>query len=299
MKEILPLQHLKLFANICQIFCLLSLPFLFFSPFLLKAQNPDINSSPKNKVIKRIPTKANQGVAVDENYYYAISNTKITKHNKITNELVATWQSDTNNQVFAHFKHMNSGIVIDGKLYVAHSRYNIDPNDNTIEIFNVKNKLLKHKKTIPLPRKYGSLTWIDKHSDDSWWMCFAVYGNGVNKETKLVKYQYKNKKFIEDCSWTFPNDVVENWGDMSCSGGSWGADGYLYTTGHDHEKAFVLKIDEDGKLNYLRTENNVGFYGQAIAWDRFSKEPTLWGIVKRKFITVAVIPKKGLYTQTK
>ena len=289
----LSLQPLKLLVNKYQIICCLVLSILFYIPFLLEAQNPDINFSPKNKVIKRIPTKANQGVAVDKNYYYAISNTKITKHNKTTNELVATWNADTNNPIFAHFKHMNSGTVIDGELFVAHSRYNIDPNDNTIEIFKLQNKLLKHKKTIPMPRKYGSLTWIDKHSDGSWWMCYAVYGEGVNMNTKLVKYQYKNKEFVEDCSWTFPNEVVENWGDMSCSGGSWGADGYLYTSGHDHEKAFVLKIDEDDKLKYLRTENNVGFYGQAIAWDRFSKEPTLWGIVKRKFITVAVVQQNG------
>jgi hypothetical protein len=285
MKEILLIQHLKLFANICQIFCLLSLPILVFSPFLLKAQN---------KVIKRIPTDANQGIAVDKNYYYAISNTKITKHNKTTNELVATWNADKNSKAFAHFKHMNSGTVIDEKLFVAHSRYNIDPNDNTIEIFNVRNKLLEYEKTIPMPPKHGSLTWIDKHPDGSWWMCFAVYGEDINMNTKLVKYQYKNEKFVELKSWYFPSEVIKNWGNMSCSGGSWGAEGYLYTSGHDHEKAFVLKIDKGGKLKYLRTENNVGFYGQAIAWDRFSKEPRLWGIVKRKFITVAVIPKKRL-----
>ena len=292
MKEILSLLPLKLLENKCQVICCLVFSIFVSIPFMLKSQNSDISSSAENKVIKRIPSKANQGVAVDENYYYAISNTKITKHNKITNELVATWQADTNNQIFAHFKHMNSGTVIDGELFVAHSRYNIDPNDNTIEIFNIKNKLLMHEESIPMPRKHGSLTWIDKHPNGSWWICYAVYGEGVNKNTKLVKYQYKNKKFIEDCSWTFPDEAIKNWGDMSCSGGSWGADGYLYTSGHDHEKAFVLKIDEAGKLKYLRTENNVGFYGQAIAWDRFSKEPTLWGIVKREFITVAQIPEK-------
>ena len=246
----------------------------------------------ENKVIRRIPSEANQGVAVDENYYYVISNINITKHNKITNELIATWQADTNNKTYEHFQHMNSGTVIDEKLYVAHSRYSSDPNFNTIEIWNVKNDLLEHEKTIPMPRKYGSLTWIDKHPDGSWWMCYAVYGESVNKNTKLVKYQYKNKKFIEAENWTFPKEVVDNWGDMSCSGGSWGADGNLYTTGHDHEKAFVLEIDKTDKLKYLRAENNVGFYGQAIAWDRFSEQPMLWGIVKRKFIIVTSIPEK-------
>jgi len=246
----------------------------------------------KNKVIKRVPTEANQGVAVDENYYYAISNIKIAKYDKTTDKLIATWQADTNKKAFEHFKHMNSGTVIDGKLYVTHSRYNSDPNFNTIEIWNVKGKLLNHEKTISMPRKHGSLTWIDKHPDGSWWMCFAVYGKGVNKNTKLVKYQYKNKEFVELKNWYFPNEVIKNWGDMSCSGGSWGPDKKLYTTGHDHAKAFVLEVDENDKLKFVRAESNVGFYGQAIAWDRFAEQPTLWGIVKRKFITATVILEK-------
>ena len=187
---------------------------------------------------------------------------------------------------------MNSGTVVDGKLYVAHSRYNIDPNDNTVEIWNVKKDLLEHKKTIPMPRKHGSLTWIDKHSDGSWWMCYAVYGKDKNRKTKLIKYQLKNKKFIEVKSWFFPPEVTENWGDMSCSGGSWGSDGLLYTTGHDHEKAFVLEIDNLDKLKYMRTENDVGFFGQAIAWDRSSEKPILWGIVKKEHIMVTLVPEK-------
>ncbi len=246
----------------------------------------------KNKVIRKIPTEANQGVAVDADYYYAISNLKITKHNKVTTKLVATWQADTNIKAFEHFKHMNSGTVIDGKLYVAHSRYKTDPNNNTIEIWNVKNRLLVHEKTVPMPRKYGSLTWVDKTPDGFWWMCYAVYGAGLNKNTKLVKYKFKDNKFIEIKSWYFPDEVIKNWGKMSCSGGSWGPDGKLYTTGHDHAKAFVLEVDEKGNLKLVRIETNLGFRGQAIAWDRFAVQPALWGIVKREFVTVAIVTEK-------
>jgi hypothetical protein len=271
-----------------RIYCVVVFVNLLLIPFLFNSQNVDS----KNKVVKKVPTEANQGVAVDKNYYYAISNTRITKYIKISDETVATWQAETNSKGFEHFKHMNSGTVIDGKLYVAHSRYSIDPNDNTIEIFNVKNDLLEYEKTIPMPRKHGSLTWIDQHPDGSWWMCYAVYGKNVNNKTKLVKYNFKNAKFAEVRTWFFPKEVVENWGDMSCSGGSWGADGYLYTTGHDHAKAFVLQLDKFNELIYLRTESDLGFYGQAIAWDRFSKIPMLWGIEKRKFVTATVISEK-------
>lgn len=243
----------------------------------------------QNKIVKKVSTEANQGVAVDENFYYAISNIKITKHNKINDKIVASWEANLNSTYYSHFKHMNSGVVVNDKLYVAHSRYNVDPNFNTIEIWNVKNDLLEHERTIQMPRKYGSLTWADKHKDGSWWFCYAVYGDGDNAKTRLVKYQYKNEDFVEVKSWYFPKEVIDNWGDMSCSGGSWGSDGKLYTTGHDHDKAFVLEMDEIQNLRFVRTVSNVGFYGQAIAWDRFSEQPALWGIVKRKFITSTLI----------
>ncbi len=73
---------------------------------------------------------------------------------------------------------------------------------------------------------------------------------------------------------------------------SWGSDGYLYTTGHDHAKAYVLEVDKTNKLNYVRIEKDVGFVGQAIAWDRFSEKPILWGIVGNKHVSLALIPGK-------
>jgi hypothetical protein len=41
---------------------------------------------------------------------------------------------------------------------------------------------------------------------------------------------------------------------------------------------------------YVRTEKDVGFFGQAIAWDRSSKEPVLWGIDRNKDVCLTVIP---------
>ncbi len=257
---------------------------------VLQKKNPPPCSG--NIVLKRIPIKASQGVAVDEKYFYAISNTKIVKCDKETGQEVAIWQANRKEKAYKHFKHMNSGTVIEGRLYCAHSRYGVDPNDCTVEIWNVEKEGLKHEETIHMPRKHGSLTWIDRRSDGSWWMCYAVYGKEINKDTKLVKYQYKDKKFIEIESWVFPKEVVSNWEGMSCSGGSWGSDGYLYTTGHDHAKAYVLEVDTTHKLNYVRTEKDVGFVGQAIAWDRFSEKPILWGIVKNKNISLTLISGK-------
>jgi hypothetical protein len=72
---------------------------LFWLPLLLQAQI----DLPKNKVIKSFPTEANQGVAVDREFYYAIGNTKITKHYKTTGELVASWEANIENSGFKHF----------------------------------------------------------------------------------------------------------------------------------------------------------------------------------------------------
>lgn len=272
---------------------LYALALLLTLPCLARGEETLPPSALGNTVVKTIPFKAGQGVAVDAKHFYAISNTEISKCDKSSGKVISTWHADIKNEAYKHFKHLNSGTVVEGRLYCAHSRYGIDPNDNTIEIWNVAEEDLEHERTIHLPRKYGSLTWIDRDSDHSWWMCFAVYGKDKNKDTTLVRYQYKNGEFAEVRSWTFPEEVTGLWGEMSCSGGSWGPDGYLYTTGHDNNEAYVLEVDTAGRLKYVRTEKGVGFFGQAIAWDRFSKEPILWGIVKNKSISLTLIPEKS------
>jgi hypothetical protein len=242
-------------------------------------------SAEENKTLKKFPLKVSQGVAVDADFFYAINNTKVVKCDKETGKVVATWEADKKDKVQAHFKHLNSATVIDGKLYGAHSRFPFDPDDCSVEIWDVSDKKLKHLKTIKLPRKYGSLTWIDQHSDGSWWMCFAVYGKNENKATRLVKYTYQDEQFKELESWTFPKEVLSHWGKFSCSGGTWGPDGLLYTTGHDGALVHVLKIDKANKLSFVRSVKVTDVHGQAIAWDRSAKLPTLWGIVRNKHVS--------------
>lgn len=270
-------------------FCLCVL--LGFTPAGL-AENEAASPSSGNLVLKNFPIKANQGVAVDEHWFYAISNTRITKCDKQSGKVVAEWEADRQQKAQAHFKHLNSGTVVGNLLYCAHSRFPLAPNDCTVEIFSVGEKSLEHKTSIAMPATHGSLTWIDRRSDNTWWMCFAVYGKDSNKKTKLVKYRLEDGTFIEEHSSFFPEEVVANWGTMSSSGGSWGPDGKLYVTGHDHAEAYVLEVGETGGLHYIRTEKDLGLYGQAIAWDRFSSRPVLWGIVKDQHISQTLIPAK-------
>ena len=165
---------------------------LFFVPCMMAAQKESPPSGSRNIVLKRLTIKTKQGVAVDEKYFYAISNTIIVKCDKETGKVIATWQANRKEKAYEIFKHLNSGTVVQGRLYCAHSRDGVDPNDCTVEIWNVEKERLKHEDTIRMPRKHGSLTWIDRHSDHSWWMCYAVYVKKRNKNTKLVKYQYRD-----------------------------------------------------------------------------------------------------------
>lgn len=236
------------------------------------------------------PVKANQGVAVDAKHFYAISNTKITQHEKETGNQIAVWEADRKRDSQKHFTHMNSATVIDGKLYAAHSRFPVAPNENTVEIFSIGEKSLTHETTISMTGDHGSLTWIDQRGDSTWWMCYAVYGKNENRKTRLVKYRFEDRTFTELQNWLFPEETVAKWETMSCSGGSWGTDGLLYVTGHDSAEVHVLQIDANQVLRHLRTQPVPGISGQATAWDRSSEKPTLWGIVKNKHVSLNMFP---------
>ncbi len=83
--------------------------------------------------IQKFPLKeAKQAVAVDKDHFYVINNSTITKHRKATGEQIAIWDG-TKDSV----KHLNSGVVIKGKLYCANSNYPQSPMAGSIEIFDV------------------------------------------------------------------------------------------------------------------------------------------------------------------
>ncbi|PQJ29744.1 hypothetical protein [Rubritalea profundi] len=237
-----------------------------------------------NREVKIFPIIASQGVAVGKDHFYAISNTSVQMCDKSSGRVLRKWKADTSQEEFSHFKHLNSGTVVGDKLYCAHSRYGVDANNCSVEIWDLAGGEMAHEKSIKMPRDHGSLTWVDKDSNGDWWMCYGVYGKIKNRQTQLLQYQYVDGEFTQKAHYFFPHSVVEHWGRMSCSGGSWEADGKLYITGHDHASVYVLQMVE-GELRFLREEKGLAIKGQAIAWDRFSEHPTLWGIVRNKHVS--------------
>ena len=228
--------------------------------------------------------EAKQAVAVDTDYFYEINNSTIVKHRKTNGEVVAKWDGTTQG-----IKHLNSGNVIDGKLYCANSNFPEQPMAGAIEIFDART--LTHVGTQSFGIGNGSVTWIDEH-DGFWWVGFAYYSGKYAVEgrdtrwTSLVKY---TKDWAQVAAWIYPEEIIKAFMPMSNSGGSWSKDGYLYCTGHDKTELYVMKLPASGyTLEHVKTIQTT-IHGQGIAVDRSIKDRVvIYGLSDRKETSIVV-----------
>ncbi|TDE13669.1 hypothetical protein [Dyadobacter psychrotolerans] len=211
--------------------------------------------------------EAKQAVAVDGNFFYVINNSTIQKYTKTDGKLVSSWDGAKQG-----IKHLNSGLVSNGKLYCANSNYPEIPMASSVEIFDTKTLLHIGNHSFGIA-EHGSLTWMDE-KDGFWYIGFAHYGGKEASEgrdvrwTSLVKY---TKAWQQVESWIFPKNIVALFTPKSNSGGAWGNDGLLYLTGHDKPELYVMKIPTSGyTLEHVKTIP-VGMHGQGIAIDRSVK----------------------------
>jgi hypothetical protein len=228
---------------------------------------------------------ANQGVAVDGEFFYGIGNFVIVKHRKATGERVAEWIGLKGGPTI----HLNGGLLQDGRLLLAHSNFPQLPMASSLETYDPAT--LAHVGTRSLGIRHGSLTWAERR-DGFWWACFAHYSDqgttpGLdNRWTHVGKFD-DDWQMLE--SWLFPPQVVATWGRSACSGGSWGDDGLLYVTGHDAKELYVLRLPKTGvTLDYVTTID-VPFEGQSWAWDRSLPpgERVIYGISRARGEVVA------------
>ncbi len=215
--------------------------------------------------IRRFGAKeARQGVAVDKDHIYAIGTDIIGKYEKKTGKLIATWSEKGKKSII----HLDSGVIIDGKLYCAHSNYSGVPMTSSVEIWDAKT--LQHINSHSFGIQWGSCTWVDRHQG-YWWGAFAHYGKlksitGTdNAWTTLVKFD-DNWQALE--SWVFPEELLRRFQNMSNSGGSWGPDGLLYCTGHDEPELYALQLPVTGSVLELVDIISATNTGQGLAWDR-------------------------------
>ena len=222
--------------------------------------------------------EANQGVGVDDAHFYAVDNQTIAKYDKKTGKLVKRWEGPKEGPVL----HLDSAMVMDGKIYAAHSNYPEWPMTSSLEFFDAAT--LEHVGSHSFGIQWGSLTWVDWH-DGHWWMGFANYDKpfgpnkskyGDKRNTIIVKM---TKDFRPVESWTLPKALLDKFEDMSNSGGSWGPDGQLYLTGHDPAELYRVRFPKAGSVIELAEVIPMNIRGQGIAWDRGEKG-VIYGIVR-------------------
>lgn len=223
--------------------------------------------------------EANQGIAVDETHFYAIDNQTIAKYEKATGNRVAVWKGEKTGPI----KHLDSGVVVEGKLYAAHSNYPDWPMVSSVEIWDAAT--LRHVGTHSFGIDRGSLTWLDYH-DGKWWGTFANYNKVFGRSPVAYgnKYATQLVRFGADWqiaeSWVLPDALLDKFEDMTNSGGSWGPDGKLYLSGHDPAEIYRVEFPEFGSVMRWVATFPAEIAGQGIAWDR-STPDVIYGIVRK------------------
>ena len=229
--------------------------------------------------VKRFTSRdAHQGVGVGPQRVYAIGSRSITAHDKLTGAFLTQWKSEK----AGDWIHLDSGLVREGKLYCAHSNFPLLPMTGSVEVYDAITLEWQSRHVFEKPP--GSCTWVDWY-EGKWWVCFAHY-NGFGGDpridhsaTTLVRY---SKDWLEEKRWAFPQTVLSRFGSYSCSGGSWGADGLLYCTGHDAAEVYKLRVSDIEEELELVEVQALACFGQGIAWDRsWSETPALYSIKRR------------------
>src|SRR3989344_3514330 len=181
------------------------------------------------ETLSRLPApEANQGVAVDPAFIYAVDNSTIAKYDRATGQKVAAWAGDP-----ATSPPLNSCAVMGPELVCASSNYPSMPMQGSVEVFDPA--AMTHLRSIAIAPQPGSLTWVDRRAD----------GGG---------------------GWFAHYDGRR--GPAGASGGAGGADGRLYVTGHDLPEVYVLELPRIGSVLKHVATIPVAVEGQAIAFDR-------------------------------
>ena len=235
-----------------------------------------IASAQQYKELARINApEAKQAVAADSNFVYVIHNHKIVKRNKTNFQIEKQWNGGENGAI----KHLNSGVVVNAKLYCAHSNYPHIPMTSSIEIFNTKT--LEHIDSVSFGIYKGSCTWIDFNAG-YWWIMFAHYENRSQQANRNVSWTSLVKMdtaFRTLESWILPQQLIEVIRPYSISGGIMLNSKQLICTGHHNQELYLLQIPPMGSTLLWLNTFPIPFKGQGIARDP-EHENIFYGINK-------------------
>ncbi|NDC54614.1 MAG: endonuclease [Planctomycetia bacterium] len=200
---------------------------------------------------------ATQAAAAGEHVIYAISSTAVARYDRRSGRLIDVADG-------AGARHLNSGFLLGGRLFLAHSNYPHTPPESDIRALDPAGDHLEvfHRFVDPP----GSLVWCIVN-DGVWWCCFARYGRD-NRRTVLIEYADGGLE-REVRRFRFPAVVVDDWDDMSASGGIWAGD-TLLVSHHHHRVLYRLALPTTGDELRLVETLTCPFPGQGIAADASS-----------------------------
>lgn len=206
----------------------------------LAARAAEMKVSPGVTVteLKRFAAEeAVQGIAVDAEFAYVIADHALGKYQKKDGQKVASWTAPKGSGI----KHLNAGIVLNGKLYCAHSNFPAKPDESSVEIFDAATLQPVGRYVFPHPP--GSLTWALPYQG-GWLTCFAHYGPlNDNALSRVVSY---DAQWQELRRWTFPAALLQRFGLSSSSGATLLAGERLIVSGHDAKELYVLSLPTVG-----------------------------------------------------
>jgi len=157
--------------------------------------------------------EANQGVAVDGQHFYAITNHAIGKYRKDTGERVAAWNGIARDKI----THLNQGVVLDGKLWCAHSNFPEMPEQSSVEIWDTET--LQHTGEHRFEKPPGSLTWVDRRNGE-WFACFAHYKSTSDPAlSRVMKFDANWKPGEEPMSHLYKNNRDGTFTDVTAKAG--------------------------------------------------------------------------------
>lgn len=228
------------------------------------AKAPVSTGTWRHQELRRIAAReASQGVAVDGQFLYAISNSAVGKYRKDTGERVGGWEGPKGGPII----HLNAGIGRRKRLYCAHSNFPAVPMVSSIEIWDTRT--MQHVSTHSLGIDAGSLTWF-AWPESHWYACFAHYAASQPQTgrgpawTQLIKFDDQWRRVG---GWVFPANLIERFGEYSSSGGAFGPGGFLFITGHSAKELYVLEFPEAGSVMKWVDTIAISAEGQAFVFD--------------------------------
>lgn len=202
--------------------------------------------------------EANQGVAVDSEFFYAIDNHALGKYRKDSGARVAGWDGGKGGRI----QHLNAGVVFNGRLYCAHSNFPKLPEQSSVEIWDTTT--MQAIGSIGFAQPPGSLTWALPR-DDGWLACFAHYKSTSDPARTVVQRFDAGWKQLG--SWSFPAELIQRFAGSSASGGGFGPGVRLFVTGHDAKELYLLGLPASGAVLEWQATIPISAEGQAFAWD--------------------------------